>query len=170
MSYRLYSKIIQTSKFRIKRVPHFIIFLLFKCFPRLLSLRLKRHFHLNKTDVAVCVFVLLHLPHNLTCVTAVHIPRATTEVKFIRVALSFWTLPSKSRYICTVITRATQCCCCCYMLQCAMMLRIAREAGDSIREGRLLSKLKPGLKNALSSCKWRKIIKYFLRGKYLKKM
>lgn len=54
-------KMIPTSTFRIKWVSHFIIFLLFKCFPRLLSLRKKRHPHFNTTDVAVCVFVLLHL-------------------------------------------------------------------------------------------------------------
>jgi hypothetical protein len=47
MSYRLYSKITQMSIFRIKRVSHFIVFLLFKCFPILLSLRMKRHFHFN---------------------------------------------------------------------------------------------------------------------------
>jgi hypothetical protein len=35
------------------------------------------------------------------------------------------------------------------MLQYAMMVTIVREVDDSIREGRLLSKLKSGLKNAM---------------------
>ena len=81
-------EMIQTSTFRIKIVSHFIIFLLFKCFPRFLSIRMKRHLHFNTTDVAVCVLVLLHLSHNITCATAVHIACAAPEVKFIRAALS----------------------------------------------------------------------------------
>jgi hypothetical protein len=117
-------------------------------------------------DVAVCVFVLLHLSHNVARATAVHIPCATTEVKFIRAALSLRTLTLKSRNIRTVTNRVAQCC---YMLQYAMMLTIAREVGDSIREGRLISKLKSGWKNALCSCKWRIIIKYFFTRQIFKK-
>jgi len=150
-------KMIQTSIFSIKRVSHFIIFRLFECFPRFLSLRKKRHHQFNTMGVAVFVLELLHLSNNLTCTTAVHIPCATPEVEFTRAALSLWTLTPKSRYICTVITMVAQCC---YMLQYAMMLTNAREVGDSIREGRSLSRLKSGLKNALCSCEWRINIKY----------